>query len=535
MSPVRFFLLCAVILLSAPSAHADDPQALLTRVRASISAHLPLVAEGKLQTQYKDEQTIRAWKVCRWVVNGSETETWQYQGVNVRDPDASNFFMVLPNAFTDPLDPVSSDALAATAAGKPILKMSILPREQIDGTDYDVVEITQTLELGLGQQPIWGTTLIAKSVVRKLYIGQDGLVHRISGELLYADSTAPAGKPTPVQKTPFVINITSYRKAVIFPPRPRSQPADRSFVFSLQNNWLPGLFGISQDGRTVAFGLPQGDIYMGDTRTGKAGVLLKARQEPWQFLALSPDASRLITASPKLTTVWNADSGKELYTLHDLPDITNLTFAPNGKSVVITGNNGFAELLEVETGRVLHTFDKLNWGQYTFSPDGAYLAAFIGFQVTLWNTRTWEPIPVEGNNIVGNGRIAFSPDGGRFALGGDNGVVTLWDRTGHKLLELKGAAGDIGAVWFSPDGHTLTALDADERGDGTDLSTGLTVWDTTSGQVTNALTLSSGNHAEGAYMGHVANTFLLPDQFCQFDPSAHSIKFWKLPIVSARP
>src|SRR5262249_56891033 len=69
----------------------------------------------------------------------------------------------------------------------------------------------------------------------------------------------------------------------------------------------------------------------------------------------------------------------------------------------------------------------------------------------------WEP----------GGRVAFSRDGKRLAVGGSGdggrrrGAVTIWDWEGRRrLVTLHGHSGDINALAFAPGGSWLASADS---------------------------------------------------------------------------
>src|SRR5579871_161254 len=480
MSPIRLSLAFAWILCLAAIAHADDPHDLLKRVQTTVSARLPLVWEGALEIRYKDKKPVIKLTCCRLVRNGSETENWSNQSV----PQDAPPFLMTSFELVNPFEAVS-DAVMRSGTGKPTASLRDLGIEQIDGVDYEVVECTGTSE-PIGQSPFTGMPITAKRIVRKFYIGKDGLVYRISGEVSWTEGNAqPGDKEAPAQTAQFALQVKSYRKAILFTPRPESQPPAQSLLLKRDGDPFPPPLALSPDGRLLAQGAPDGNIHLFDTATLQEKTVLKGHIERVTALAFSPDAKRLVSADPLVWAVWNTETGMLLYTLKDQPtDVRELLFAPDGNSVLAWANNGAVQLRDIATGKPLHTLDKQIRNRFAFSPDGVYLATVSGATVFLWNTRTWQETEIQIDSQTADGRIAFSPDSTRFALAIYSGVLYVYDvRSARRLQALKGALGGINTVGFSPDGRSITALDTDMRGDAPDFRTGLTTWDTTTWQV----------------------------------------------------
>jgi WD40 repeat protein len=70
--------------------------------------------------------------------------------------------------------------------------------------------------------------------------------------------------------------------------------------------------------------------------------------------------------------------------------------------------------------------------------------------------------------------VAFSPDGGTLAVGGDDGVVTLWDVEAREKATLKGHTNRVTAILFAPDGKSLVTGSWDVT---------VKVWDVASGRL----------------------------------------------------
>ena len=82
----------------------------------------------------------------------------------------------------------------------------------------------------------------------------------------------------------------------------------------------------------------------------------------------------------------------------------------------------------------------------------------------IWDSATGEELlTLKGHAGVVYG-VAFSPDGQRLASASSDQTVKIWDSaTGKELFSFKGHAGGVRSVAFSPDGQRLASGSMDRR------------------------------------------------------------------------
>ncbi len=108
----------------------------------------------------------------------------------------------------------------------------------------------------------------------------------------------------------------------------------------------------------------------------------------------------------------------------------------------------------------------------TFSPDSRFLASSGGGRILIWSTTDWKPT----DSWVGHkGRVlglAFSPDGRWLASAGEEGTAKVWPFRDGRVVQtagldpkpariLRGHAGPVRGVAFSPDGRQLASAGKD--------------------------------------------------------------------------
>lgn len=163
--------------------------------------------------------------------------------------------------------------------------------------------------------------------------------------------------------------------------------------------------------------------------------------------------------------VWNAKTGKHLFTLQSKPVtsasdyILQVLWSPDGKRIAFTIDQTI-QIWDVATKHLLHTYPA---NSFAWSPNGKYIASTNrDGTVHVWNAKTGQTISVYKGQAQeqGVGALAWSPDGTRIASGGTD--IHIWDAmTGKKIFvykELgKGQYGTINIIKWSPNGTLIAS------------------------------------------------------------------------------
>jgi RNA polymerase sigma factor (sigma-70 family) len=219
---------------------------------------------------------------------------------------------------------------------------------------------------------------------------------------------------------------------------------------------------VDPSGREIATAGNDGMIYMWDP-SGKLLRQWRAHERQIGTLAYGRESGKLFsTGAYSPARYWDSTTGKKLQeyagSTMTVIGVNFLTPAPDGKRLIVAGNNQELQLTDAATGKVEKVVAQGLIDRAWFSPDGKLLAGG-GFdkQVHLWELATgkekWAvPLPTSV------AAVSFAPDGKSIAIGTYDKQVLIFDSaTGQLLFEPGGRTQTVRTVAYSPDGRLIAA------------------------------------------------------------------------------
>ncbi len=231
---------------------------------------------------------------------------------------------------------------------------------------------------------------------------------------------------------------------------------------------------ISPDSRWIASADIDGMVRLVDAGSGALRCMFHGHDGELRTAAFHPKGDLLATGGvDRVIRLWTVPGCAPAGVLegHERR-VFDIAFSPDGRWLVSGSEDDTIRLWDFAARKVhavLHG-EPADIGRVAFAPDSQRFAT-AGFAGDIWLWR----VDGRGEKIYSGPAAtaaAFSPDGGRLGLSGNDGVVRVLDLATRRWREYGGFAGRLYDIQFFPDGKRVVLAASDKTARVLDLETG---------------------------------------------------------------
>lgn len=194
-------------------------------------------------------------------------------------------------------------------------------------------------------------------------------------------------------------------------------------------------FTYSHDGRVILVGTIGGSLLWKDTSSGSVTQRQSAHSTTIDYIAFSPDGTRVVTAAWNSVLLWDADTRQSA---GQIPSAFGMghyrmgfTFSPNSCQLAITiqkWETSQIQIWDVRQQPFQKRLELANDGPMAFSPDGKHIYGVNSEVIRCYDAQSGSKI---GITLCGHSEaiscISVSTNGSRMATGSYDGSIRIWD------------------------------------------------------------------------------------------------------------
>jgi WD40 repeat protein len=186
---------------------------------------------------------------------------------------------------------------------------------------------------------------------------------------------------------------------------------------------------------------------------------------PVQSVALTAEGDRFaLGTTTGSVQFWQVGRGRRFTSSWGDAPIWKVSLSPDAHRLLVSGVAPRARVYNLQLGTELASL-RIGGSRADasdFSPDGSHVLTETGSVVTVWDTKTWQPVAIHRDSDAVMNAV-FSPDGAYVLTPNRNAVASIWSTTsGRTLLDLVGHSSAVNDAAFTPDGSVVVTVSSDQ-------------------------------------------------------------------------